>query len=188
MLSPPQIQPTLRVDQVIRFQASSALAGITLSPLSLLDMWCLATGTTAAYRVADSVRLRKIEMWGPMASNLSPVTTTLEWAAQAGVVGSPSKLVSDTSMGSSRPAYVTSSPPQGSVQDLWQNSGSAALALLTGPTGTIVDIHLSYRVQDKVTQTAVTAAVAGATVGQVYIRAADSTTTALLLPLNFPTV
>jgi hypothetical protein len=60
--------------------------------------------------------------------------------------------------------------------------------ILTGPSGSVVDVHMSLILQDGETPSAVLAAVGGATIGKIYVRALDSNETGLLVPLSYPTI
>jgi len=174
---------------VYRFQAASAQTADVVNSTSLCDLLCMATGTTEAYEIARAVKVRKIEIWGPMASNLTPVTVSVEWAASGSApVAGPSNIISDTSMGSARCAHVVSTPPTQSACAFWQVASGEALFTLAYPTGSVIDLHLSQVLFDGETPVAVTTGVAGATVGQVYCRALDSVTPGqnALVPVSYP--
>ncbi len=161
--------------------------------MDLLDLLCMAATATSAYRIPNAVKLRKVEVWAPMASDLAPVTCSVEWRqpAVAGQgVGGNSQIRSDTSMGSARPAYVSAKPPPGSLASMWLNGGNPFTVLaISGPANTVVDVHLSFRVGDSTSEAqAVGAAVAGATVGTVYVRKLDSNNAALLPPVALATI
>lgn len=188
---PPPFAASIRVDRVYRFQASSAVSADVVSSTSLCDLLCMATGADAAYGIARAVKVRKIEIWGPMAQNLTPVTVSVEWAASGSApVAGPSNIVSDTSMGSARCAHVVSTPPPQSACAFWQVASGEAMFTLGFPAGSVVDLHLSQVFFDGETPVAVSTGVAGATVGQVYLRPLDSVTPGafVLTPTSYPTI
>ncbi len=182
---PIQFKPTVQVDHKFRFQASAA-GSSTITTDSLGDLLCVAATATSAYQLAKSIRIRRVEMWGPPASNLSPVTVALEWEAlSAGSFGNSIKL-SDTSVGSTRVAHLNAKPPKSTQVSMWQSATAGNnLFTLTYPVGAIIDIHYSMTVREDAGAQAVTGAVAGATVGQVYCRNLDSTGSNLLNPVSY---
>ncbi len=183
---PPQIVPSLSFGHRFRFQASGATtANITVKDLG--DLLCMATATTTAYQLASAVRIRSVEIWGPPSSSLAPVTVSCEFSSSTiGMIG-PSRIVSDTSVGSARVAHVKAKPPLDSQANLWQLSTSAnTLFTLVLPVGAIVDIKYSLTMRDSSGFSVVTGTVTGATVGQVYLRPLDSdAATPVILPVSY---
>lgn len=188
---PPQYVPTFEVRRKLRFQASSASVA-TITSQDLGDLWCVATGTTSATQLAEYIRVEKIEMWGPMASDLVPVTVSVDWTGSTAVGGlfGKSNRVSDTSMGSSEPAHVLSKVPPHSQIGQYQSVEvpSLPIMVLTFPDNTVIDLTMSIIVRDDGTATAVGAAVVGATPGANYLRSLDSNSTNALLPVSYPTI
>lgn len=159
---------------------------------SIGDLWCVATTATSAFQIAAFIRIKKIEMWGPMAADLVPVTVSVDWtgAATAGLFGK-SNVVSDTSVGSSEAAHLVSRPPQGSQISEWLNAANGNAAFnLTFPSGTIIDFTYEFVGRDDASAQAVGTAVVGATVGANYLRALDTRTpgTSVLVPVSYPTI
>ncbi len=175
---------------MLRFQATSALSSAVVNVSDLLDLMCVATAANAAYGIPVSVKLRKIEMWAPPSSTGAAVTVSIEDAAEGVGIAAPSRVASDTTMGMTRPAHVLWRPSMQSVLSKWiDNSGGLAqLLLLTGPTGTTIDVHLSWTLQDGETPAAVAAVVAGATVGRLYVRSLNSSGGNNIAPVSFPTI
>lgn len=188
---PPQFTPSfLIMRKKLRFQAASA-STTTITPENLGDLWCVAATATSAYQLASNVRLRKIEMWGPMTDTLVPVSVRIDWTGSAGP-GSfgKSNRVSDTSMGSMEPAHVVSRPPPDTQIGQWLNAQDATtnLCLITYPANAIIDVTYDLVVRDNGTAYAVGGAVAGATVGANYVRALDSVTGSILVPVDMQTI
>ncbi len=128
-------------------------------------------------------------MWGPMASDLVPVTVSCDWtgAAPQGGFGK-SNRVSDTSMGSSEPAHIVTRPPPASQIAQWLGGASStAICSLVYPLGTLIDVTLEYVIRDDASVQAVTGAVAAATVGANYVRSLDSSTATNLIPQSYST-
>ncbi len=188
-LSPPQIVPSISIGHVFRFQTSAATS-IAVSGISLGDLLCVAATTTSAYQLANAVRIRKVEIWGTATNVFTPVTVSCDFSGSSAGSFGPSRIISDTSVGATRVAHVVAKPPRDSQANQWQSSSSAStLFTLVLPTLAVVDIHYSLTMRDSAGATSVTGAVAGATVGQLYVRALDSPSgTAVCAPLSYITI
>lgn len=91
-------------------------------------------------------------------------------------------------MGSAVGAFLSYAPPEGSLWSMWINGTGSTVFYLTGPANSIVDLVLEQQILNDSSPTAVLAAVAGATVGQVYVRALDSNGSKHLSPVEYPTI
>lgn len=151
----------------------------------------MADTTTTAYRLFSSFKLHSVEMWAPMASDLVPVTASVEFQTPAAAaIGAPNSLRSDTSMGADQCAHVMSSPPPNSLAATWQSrAATGVLFTLNGPINSIVDVHLSLYLQNGETPLAVANALVAATVGTVYCRGLDGAAAAatVLPPVSYTT-
>jgi len=184
-LAPPAFGASIVVTKTFRYES---LAGTTsdITQTSLLDSWFMATTTLAGYRIVAAARIRRVTMWAPMDASLVPVTCSVQWPANASF-GGVDKIKSDTSMGATVPARLSTKPPIGSLAYQWSSGsvGTAILCTLVYPINTIVDVDISYVVQNGQPPTAVTSAVFSATVGQVYLRPIDDAN--VLIPVSYPT-
>lgn len=187
---PPQFDAAVEVRKTFRYKATGAGTDVSITAAGLLDGLCMAATTTSAYRLLVALKIEKVEMWGPMASDLVPVTVSCEYNTDASTgFGQRTSLWSDTSMGSADPAHVIARPPSQSLASMWQSrAGASQLCLLNFPVNTLVDITLSVVLQNGESPLAVTQAVAGATVGKVYLRALDVNGSGLLVPVSYPTI
>lgn len=188
---PQQLQASIQVDKTIRFKASSVLSDAVISVTDLLDLLAVATTATAAFGLARSVKIRALEMWSPPDSAGAAVVASIEdsTAGTSSVSGS-SRRVEDVTMGQNRPAHVMYRPAAGSAQALWHvlDSDLSELLKLSGPVGSTIDFHVSFILQDGEAPDAVTAAVAGATAGKLYIRSLNSNGANNLVPVSFATI
>jgi hypothetical protein len=100
---------------------------------------------TTSVRLASSYRLRKVEVWASMASNLTPVTCSIEWGeVNTAQLGAPAKVISDSSAGFA-PAHIKCRPAPMSKQAMWQScalNDAGVVFYLTCPTGSIIDVTL----------------------------------------------
>ena len=190
--APPPFSAAIVWGKTLRFRSSSALTSQAVTASNLLDLLVMATTTTAVNRLCSAVRLTQVEVWGPMAADLVPVTVSVEYNTDAatGISGS-NKLRSDTSMGADRCAHVRYRPPMGTVASFWQGvSSSQRLFLLSCPANSIVDIQLTLVLQNGEAATAAANAAVAATVGTVYCRGLDGLATAssVLPPVSYPQI
>ncbi len=182
--TPAQLYTSVQVDKVFRFKTSSASTSSSINAQSLGHLLAMALTATTAADLANNVRVRAIEMWGPPSSDLVPVTVSCEYAgANTGGFGN-SKVKSDTSVGSTRVAHVKCYPPKGSQAAQWQLASTQnGLFTLVFPTNTIIDLHYSIMMQDKAgVLTGDT--IAGAIAGQLYLRPLDGNG-GIIVPVSF---
>jgi len=186
---PPDFTPTAVLKRRLRFKATAASAADVLSGASFQDLLCTTPTAVSGVQLGNFVRIHSIEMWGPMAADLAPVTTSIEWSGSTAGVFGKSVRHSDTSMGSSEPAHVKSKPPASSQVSQWIATGAAVtVATLAYPANTIIDVVYSLVLRDDASTAAVTGAVAGATVGAIYIRALNSPVNNNLVPVSNSTI
>ncbi len=180
---PPQFVPTFVLHKKLRFQAVAA-GPTTLSTKSFGDLWCTAATATSAYQLASHVRLRKVEIWGPMAQTLAPVTVSIDWTGSNLLGGfGKSNRVSDTSIGASQCAHLVARPPPNSQISQWQQAAQTnEICRIDYPAGSVIDVTYDLVVRDDASVTSVTGAVVAATVGANYIRSLDSFSSGVNLP------
>lgn len=186
---PPQFNSTFVVGKKLRFKATTA-GTYTVTWTDLGDLFCVASAANAAYQVARAIRIKSLEIWAPMASDLIPVTCSVEWFQPGIGVNGNSVIHSDTSMGSSTPAHVKCKAPKSTLEGFWQSATLADNAFrIVVPANAVIDFSYAISIRDDGTAQPVTAAVAGATTGANYIRALNSSvSTTILAPVSYATV
>jgi hypothetical protein len=183
---PPQLKTAVSCTHTFRFKASSALTAVQIQAHFLNDLIQVAATTTTAYTIIDTFRIKRVTMWGPMASDLVPVTVSLEWVDAVTQLDSNRALHSDTSMGSNRCAFISCKPPKMTTSVMWQGDSTNPAFILNGPVNTIVDVTLQFTIINNLNgdDNPVAITVAGAAVGQVYMGRLDGPTTGLLVPVS----
>lgn len=150
----------------------------------------MAVSTTLTSGLAEYIRVRSIEMWGPPASNLNPVIVRLDWTGATGTSGTYGKStsLSDMSVGATQVGHLKSKPPKDTQIANWISSSStAALFALTFPAFGIVDLVFDMIINDtSLVQQQTT--VAGAVQGVVYSHKLDSASNSYLVPVSLPTI
>jgi hypothetical protein len=183
-MKPPMIRANLELAHRYRFTSTAATLTSITDNLLLTAAGVMATTATAGTSLYQSVRLRRITIWSPPASQGAAVTCSIFWlprSANAGIGGRATE-VSDTTVSVAAPATVSSVPPKDSQASFWQNGSSTTLVQLVAPAGSIIDVELSLTVQDGPVSgggyTPAAAVLVAATAGVVYYCSLDSATKA----------
>jgi len=170
---PPQFPASIKVTHKIRFYRTITGA-INVTYNDLLDLIFVATTASVGYRLADAIRVRKIEMWAAATAG-GNTAIIIEDGAASGIpqIGGRSRVLQDMTVGSAVPAHLVWTPAKGSVQDSWINVGTSANFLsTTGPVNSILDLTFDIVIADgNQAPTLVASTFAGAVVGNVYTRA-----------------
>jgi hypothetical protein len=117
-----------------------------------------------------------VELWGPMAATLTPVTVSVEYSSNnSAQFTAPSKIFSDTSMGMVG-AHVFTRPPKESYANFWLGNTGISVMTLTYPAGAIIDLVFDMVLADGQALNTTNVVVVGATVGDVFVNSLDSTT------------
>ncbi len=199
---PPPIPQTLSIFKRLRFVAGvNNPGGYSITSTDLLDLYCMATATTTAYQIFNAVRVVSVEVWAPGAldtASSAPVINTcfIEYPALVAATGLGGRSVRmvDTSTSLDEPAHVRAAPPEESYAAMWafntSIAGTNVMFNIGGPiSGFVVDVTLELTIRDSaLAPQTVTGSVSGATVGQVYVRALDSTSVGSLVPVSVNTV
>jgi len=171
---PPQLKTNVELHHTYRFRANSSFSGqITTSQIvGSLGAVCSVANTTVV-ALGASFKITRIEMWAPPASQGTDVTVSCEWVSFGNTV---TREVSDTSMSTSIPAHISAKPPRNSLVSFWQlsNAGTGFFNLVA-PVGTVIDLSVSWIMQDQDLAT-LSITIAAGTLGKVYY-----------LPLDHPT-
>ncbi len=171
----------------LRFNSTGVLAGKSITQVDLLDLYCMATAANAAARIFAAARLKKVEIWSPSAA-AAVASASITFLGNQ-YVGAENKLYSDTTMGTDRPLHIVVTPPVGSLGAMWFNDTAVdPVMAISCPANTIIDIHMDVVLRNTENVRLVTGALAGATVGRVYVRALDSTSGSGVIPVSLTTI
>lgn len=145
--NPPPFSSNIRTTHKYRFLSNAAF-GTTINSVGCFGA-AGAMGTVVNSTVAlcyESLRLLKVEVWSPPASQGASATVAVEWLS----TNSPSIEVSDTTMSVSHNAHISTRPPIGSLASFWQNIDTAfQLFTLTCPINSIIDVTLELLQVDR---------------------------------------
>jgi len=186
MSHPAQLKCNLEFAHQYRFTSTTG-GSINITDATILTAMGVSARTAVlGQAIFQALKIRKIEIWAPPASQGAAVTASIYWPPTAGQAGM-GREVSDTSVSVSEPAHVVSSPPRGSLAGFWQYGAGNNLVALNAPPGSIIDIWLAGVLLDgPATNAIVTATLVGATIGTIYYCCLDSSTkaTGVYIPVS----
>jgi hypothetical protein len=161
---PPQIQSYgITHSTKLRFVTNAAVNQTVITFQNLLDLILFTLTTVTAADMFQSVRVRAVEMWATPALGTA-VSVQCTFLGNVAGIQADEVIHTDTSIGI-QPAHVRAIPAPRSGVALFQNSTAADAFALTCPSGTVVDVELTFRGRPGVftaTQNAPVGAVAGA--------------------------
>jgi hypothetical protein len=190
----PSIQDQLCVGMRLRFISTASgnnNGAITVSYQNLLDSWLIAGSATAGYQLFDFVKIKRVTVRAmgvgyPYVSASTVVAPTVTVGIDfpglvAGALGG-GKQVSDTALGTTRPAFCTLKPDPRSQQAQYQPSSSVTAFVVrfvdgaNAPNpvaGAVVDVDCVFRNSADVNPAAVASAISGAQPGAIYFGGLD---------------
>lgn len=191
-LAPPTYSSQENRSWVVRFScggtgtvggqvAMNALAGA---------LGIIGTGATTSVFIADQLRLRRVCIWGPVATAGTPVNVMAKFVDDPSptVTSGAPKTVQDSSVSFDRPAYVCLEPPKdnSSLFSQWFDSSlTTGWLFLAFPPGSILDFHFNFIVDD-IGATSAGPTIAAGTAGTIYHKtfAVGAATLTVVSPLN----
>jgi len=193
---PPPFQSSIQIAQIFRFQSVAAFASTVITLRDLFDILNVALTAVTATQLLQSMRFKRIRIWGPPAAALTPVTVSVEFptggSSGGGSISGPLRVWSDTSIGSTECAFIDRKPAKGSFQSLWQVGEPVTnppFVTISGPAASVVEVHILGVMLLNGGVVSVTNAPVAATAGQVYLRGLDGLAAAgtNFVPLSYPT-
>jgi hypothetical protein len=139
---PPQFESDFSSRKKLRFISLTAGATSVTRGNLLNTVFINAAAGATNYRLIQAIRINRVSIWSIGTSTTPTQTISLDWVSTEG----PSLSYSDTSMGVSQAAYLTSVPPSRSLAGFWSLSSfneSDALMVLTTNINDIVDVDVS---------------------------------------------
>ncbi len=185
-----QSQPILQ--RKLRYQVTTTAANgdpITVGCVRAVQIARSASAsTTEAVQLFQSVRIRKVEIWGVVSSSPNSLTNVgLLWTG----LNSPSQEL--TASGDNvRPAHISAVPPKNSQSSWWQDRSATQTQILfeiTAPIGAIVEITLDFIMFDGSDLANVTLQSASNSVGVFYppldsLSTGNTAGNGVLVPIN----
>ncbi len=171
---PPPLSANVVVRHKFRFVSTTG-ASTNITDRNLNQMFglvCTVANTTLKGLV-NAVKLHRVQVWAPPASQGGSVTCSVLWASGS---FAPDVEVSDTSNSVASPAYISTVPPAGSSASFWMGeTASNTMFTLLAPSGSVIDVEATGVLAD--TQAALTSyTVAAGTLGALYYPPLDGVT------------
>jgi len=182
-LGPPQFNANPEVTRRFRFVATGAYSGSVTDVLLLTVCGNVAHSAAATYPIAQAVKLNAIEIFTPVAAQGTSVTVSVEWPASG---QNMPREVSDTSISVTQGAHIYTVPPRQSLAAFWNTGSGSNLFSAVIPSGSIIDVWLSFVLADGDAGAGGSLTLAGATAGFMYYGALDNQTSAaaVLAPVS----
>lgn len=188
-MRPPQILSNIIFHHVFRFKAISAFVG-GISVLQVLGVaGAVGTLIDQVQLITSSFKVTRVEMWGMMNAGVPPVIS-IDWA---GFQNTPNREISETTLSSAYPAYISAVPPKNSLASFWQRENdNTQLFILNVPQYTTIDVHLSLILRDAEEAAAAILINGAVTTGVLYYLALDNPNslvlTSTLVPESLTTI
>lgn len=191
-LSPPKYTSQIVRSWHVRNVVSGAaiVAQVISSSAMAANLGLLATSATTSAFLCDQFRLKRICVWGPVATAGTPVTVMLKFVDDpaSNTQSGPPKTETDTSISFDRPAYCCLTPPKtpNSIFSQWQDSSlNTAWISISAPVGSIVDFFYQFIIDD-LGNTTSGPTIAAATLGNIYHKSIilGGATIGVVTPLN----
>lgn len=155
-----------------RLRFTLPAAGYSITYQNICDSINVATATTTAYQLFDFVKVEKVEMWAETSLGTT-ANMSLNFLGQSpGSVGDQDAWA-DSSMGI-QPAYISARPSPKATASTWQagsNSGTA-FSVNSNVIG-IIDVVVSFKVNEQYLAATVQHAPSGLSAGNIYYRSLD---------------
>jgi len=181
-MGPAQLRTNIEFSHQFRFTSTSAaLTAITAGKL-LSAAGVVATTAVLGHAVNQSVKVNRVEIWAPPASQGAFATCSVLFPSTQ---MSQAREITDTSVSVSQPAHINATPPERSLCAFWSDGTNIAgaadtLFSLVAPPGSIIDVWVSLILNDGTASGDAfsQATLVGATVGSLYYTSLDSQTSA----------
>jgi hypothetical protein len=176
MSLPPPLSTTVRISHTFRFRATSTLTGVSCSFTNVLGaLGGICTVANSVVRsFGSSLKISKLIAWPPASTTADVVFIDWDPQGSAQFVPDDSKVVTIPD-GVSVSRALVFSPPRNSLASDWLNASAFSptniLFGMTAPTGTIIDLHVTYTLSN--VSGGLNQSVVAGTLGQVYFLPLD---------------
>lgn len=175
---PPQINGLeLRHSATLRYRVTAAVGLTAITFQNIMDTMLIATSAVAGFQLFQTVKIRRVRVWGMPAVGAAS-SVSVEFSGLSAGISGDQCIHTDTSMGI-QPAHVDARPSRKALCSDYQISSAAVAFNVSCPAGSVIDLELSFRGPTfGNSPTAVLNALVGATAGTQYLRGMDGLATA----------
>jgi len=184
----PPYQAAMIYKRHFRFQNGSSNNTVTVQRGTLLSLIGVGdSNTLAVWRIAESCKLKKVEIWSPttQGSGISSSIISVQWISTL----ANNTIVSDVGNAFETPHIVTS-PPKNSLAGYWSKTStneSEVLFITELAAGAVIDLWVDYVLQNIRTgygEGSSGRVVTGASGGVVYTAALDFQVSSVVQPID----
>ncbi len=174
------LPPTLCYNPVVthtfRFQAGSASSNVAITCAEILQACgMIASAANTLRPIASSFKVHSVTLW-PALSTSSVDAVSFEWAAAQQLAKDEVKgLILPEGQTLTKPLRFL--PPPDSYAHFWQQSSSTNFMFITAPSGTVLDLHLSFTFAAAFGAPAAVTTAGAVVVGVLYYGYLDGVTT-----------
>lgn len=138
----PQRNLTIKNSKVFRFAVKSTIDSVPITPFSIRGIFGLiAVTSTQLQPFVKSFRVKRVTIHSPPVTFGSYATSTIKWIGTYG----EHIVVSDTSINTARPVFVTSAPPKESLASFWRIcSDNDPFMLVSASQNSIIDFEVEW--------------------------------------------
>jgi hypothetical protein len=173
---PPQLLLVRNYFRSVNLVTSGAQTDFDFTQGTIAQLLMVCATSTLAYPVCYSIKLKRVRIWS--AANALGATTTivLEWNAGSTGFIANDYTITDTTMSSTIPCYISSRPPANTLAAWNSASGGGAtgtnnvLFSVTCPGGSIIRIDYDYMLNLTESNVANSVAISGGSQGQIVAR------------------
>jgi hypothetical protein len=175
------LQPTMR--HTFRFQAGAAASATAVTAAAMVAIpGSIATALHLAYNIATTFKLHRVTIWPALSTSTDDVAS-LEWSNQTHQVKDDIKNMS-LPEGQTASKALTFVPPAGTLASFWSDGSiSGQLFLISCPSGSIVDVDMSFSFAAGLTNLSV-AYSNSLTTGLLYYGYLDGVSTHIFAPVT----
>jgi len=182
---PPQIfSSNILISHKFRFMSTGAFNGQILDTFLFGVVGSVAATNLLAYSLAQTIKLKSVEVWAPVSAQGALATVSLTWPSTG---QNMAKEATDTTGSVSRMAHIYSRPPKQSLSGFANAGVGNAIFSLNIPTASIIDVSMQWVQYDSLNANGVGQVITvGANVGSLTYGYLDSLTVAgaLLKPVG----
>ncbi len=174
---PPSFRTALTGSCRIRYYSSTGFGPALIAQADLAELIVVGTVNTPGqcYRVLDSVRLKRIEMWGISAVTATPSANfvSINDLGANTSLGGPERTLQDMSLSNAVPSHLVWTPAPNSIQGTWvaaSNTQTTPILAMQSTSPCIVDVTIDYVVGDGTVGPTIGGPITTPAVGQIYYR------------------
>jgi hypothetical protein len=184
LTQPPQLASNVQVVHTYRFRSTvGTMVSIGQTNLRGIAGAVCCTANSDVRILAGAVKIHKISIWSPPASQGAVSTCSVIWSSAIDYL--PMVELTDTTMSTAIPAHVSAVPPKGCAASFWLGAGTNNIVSIVAPVGSIIDVHCTHVLQDDGASGSIYTVAAG-TLGALYYLPLDGSTDGFL-PVSLTT-